>query len=509
MWGLTTHLEIGVTPIISQKYHTNNGGRDVPGDLLLNAKLGSFGPLDGALSMALQLDARIPFGDHHNIPLQPYSADAIGFGGVGIVSLSRQTKTSSNFSWDVNIGYFNHNDADLKGSGSEADTSLSEAATQEIRAGAATRWSGKKIGLFAEVHGTFFLQQPPPTVYTRENYLYFSPGIVYQFNPWIQVMAGADILLQGLDDETTYEINGTPVLEKPWKTVPNMPDWRFTLGLSFRLREGTPPQPKEKKVKAPVEKVKETDKPEKASTETPKRPSKEEKIDKKQKENEIQELEKRLRTQEKEPVVESEEERFERLEAERQRMYEVLQELRSAMEEREKKEAQQREVERSKAEELRRQKEAEAAAAKQDSLLRFEATADSLAGALPDSTADALPPKEAALDSLTGELPAGEALPDSSTEVSPEARPDENNARPAEFQPEEQAVDRDSTTQPEDRPEQSDDQSQNQESVPDSLQTPGSTPEQHKEPPPDAPSPDNKSSEASDTPKDETETPEP
>ncbi len=474
-WGLTNHVQFGLTPILSQKYHTPKEGSDVPGDLLMNIKLGSIGPQSGAFGLALQLDARVPIGEHHNIPLHPYSADAVGFGGTGIVSFSPQLKTSSKFSFDVNAGYFNHNDADLKVSSSLADSFFVEAATQELTVATAARWTGKKIGLFAELHGRFFLQQPPETVYTRENVIYFSPGLVYQFNPWIQVIAGADILINGLDDETIYEIDGAPVLEKPWDTVPNMPDWRFNFGLSFRLKEGTPPQPKEKKkdeskARAKVEKV-EDDKVDDAG------PSKkDEKRDKKEKERDMLELEKRLRDQQKTPVVESEEERQGRIEAERQRMLEVLEELRKAMEEREQEEARQREEQLRKAEEQRLQREQEAEAARQDSLLKARAMQDSLAAdVLPDSlTGETVP------DSLNAELPAGEAPPDS---IDSQSTPQKKGENVPTLQPDEQRVETDSTLNQDDAPEVPlDGAGDGQEAVPDSTEQ---QPELENDPPPE------------------------
>jgi len=186
--------------------------------------------------LAFQFDVRLPTGNHHNVPLQPYSAKAVGYGGMGLFSLyTHPLQPGSGLAWDLNLGYFNHNDVGLKLANSDNDTLAVEAATQEMIFGTAARFMGKRFGLFVEIHSRLFLQQPPETAYTRENSMYLTPGFIFQFNPYIQLVASADLMLQGRDDKTRYDYENIE-FEKPWETVPNLPDWRFNFGINIRLK---------------------------------------------------------------------------------------------------------------------------------------------------------------------------------------------------------------------------------------------------------------------------------
>lgn len=319
-WGITHHVQIGITPILSQKNHLEEPPRDSdsPGDVLFNVKFGSIGPRRAPFRLALQFDVRMPIAEHHNIPLHPYSADALGYGAMGLLSLARPSQPDSGFAWHLNAGLFNHNDKGLTIANKENDPVTIESATQEIVFGSQARIMGKRFGFFAELYGCYFLQEPPETAYTRENYIYFTPGIVYRFNPYIQVIAGADLLLQGWQDKTVYASENGVYVEKPWNQLPNMPNWRFNFGLSFRLKQGKPPA-----ITSSIEAL--------TAPETIKVPEAGKKIDK-EKEEDLKELEKRMLERDSQKTDESEEERQRRNQAERQRMLEILQRLREAME---------------------------------------------------------------------------------------------------------------------------------------------------------------------------------
>ena len=317
-WGMLDHLEIGVVPLVSQKNHLSEPIIDIPGDVMFYTKFGSIGAADSKMKFALQFDARFPTGSTHNIPLNPYSASAIGFGGTGLFSMSSNPPDSATaLIWDVNLGYFNHNDKGLVLTNNPADTLDIEASSQQVMLGAALRVRGKKFGFFTEIYGAFFLQPPPAHAFSLENSLYVSPGFSYQFNPYIRIESSVDFLLLGKDDETSYFVNDVELAEKPWETLPNYPDWRFNLGINIRLKQGAPPKVREKLADDKAV-IKEVDGKEQAKS-------------KKEKEREIKALEERMRTQNKNKTIETEEQRRERMQIERERMEALLIRLREGL----------------------------------------------------------------------------------------------------------------------------------------------------------------------------------
>jgi len=315
-WGLADHLEVGFIPIIAQKLHPGDGNFDIPGDMLLSAKLGSLGASTWSFKMALQMDLRLPTGGTHNIPLNPYSAASMGYGGTVLFSSNPDSaRPETGFIWDVNIGYFNVNDKGLTLTKNSADSVAIEKSTQEIVFGGGMRWQGKKFGFFAEVFGAFFLQAPPVSAYTRENSMYVSPGFTFQFNPYIKVSSSVDYLLLGSKDETVYERDGVVLAEKLWQTIPNLPDWRFSLGVTLRLAQGQPPKIRPKRIKE-----------KKAQVTQQKGPTK--RKSRKQKERDIKALEERLKQKRGSKVGETDLQRQEKKQRQRERMEAILKKLR-------------------------------------------------------------------------------------------------------------------------------------------------------------------------------------
>lgn len=317
LWSMTTHWQLGITPVLLQKNHVTPGGTDSPGDLFVSTKFGSLGSPRAPFKLALQLDVRVPTGKNHNIPLHPYSANSIGYGAMGLLSIHSRPAQSAGFTWDVNLGYFNHNDKGLTLTNGENDTLAVESPTTEIIFGTGAMMMGKRFGLYGEIHGRIFLQQPPVTAYTRENSIYITPGIIYQFNPYIRLVTAVDLVLQGRDDETLYEIDGVRLMKKPGESIPNLPDWRFHFGLSFRLKEGKLPEAKPRPEKAVV---------------VEEEPVKDIKPDKDE-EQDLRKLEEQLKRQNDNQVIETEAERQQRMQVERERMLDILQRLREAMDE--------------------------------------------------------------------------------------------------------------------------------------------------------------------------------
>ncbi len=308
-YGLSQYMEVGIVPILRQKNHKTGTSADVPGDIYVYSKLGSIGRLDSPYKMALQFDTRIPTAAHHNIPLQSYSTNSIGYGATGMFSINANPKhPTSGWAFDFNLGYFNHNDQDLELDESESDTISVASSTQEILAGVSARLMGQSFGLFSEMHARMFLQEPPVVAYTRENSVYFTQGFLYQFNPYIRVVTSVDFLLGGKTDETTYFDGETKLVEKHWETLPNFPEWRANVGFEFRLSRGKTPVAKPKTEKVESKEVEE----------------------KEPEERNVQDLQRRFQEQQIRPE-ESQEEYEARLQRERQRMEELLQNLRERL----------------------------------------------------------------------------------------------------------------------------------------------------------------------------------
>lgn len=243
-YGFTSRLELGLSQILYQDNHKGNKGYNFPDDLYLRAKLGSIGPKTSNIRLGAQVDVRLPTAAHHNLALEPYSAGRIGMGIMGLFSIvSQPLFPDFGLNINLNAGVFTHNDLGIQLSEVTDDTLLVRKDTQEFVYGLSFSKGGQEFGFFAELYGRRFLQQPPVSAFTRENSLYFSPGISYSTNSWLQLKVALDLRILGSKDETSYEGEGGSLIARPWQTVPNLPTWRINVGAVVALHSKKHIQP--------------------------------------------------------------------------------------------------------------------------------------------------------------------------------------------------------------------------------------------------------------------------
>ncbi len=236
-YGISRHFEGSIAPMI---YQDANRGKDfkefnLPDDLYLRMKIGGFGQRGGAMSYGVELGARVPTGDVHNVPFQPYSAGKFSFGVTGLVSYARDPLYPEDaLNVHFNLGYWNHNDVgeQLTAVPLAKDSTLVTAMTQEFMYGLAMVLPSERFNFRLEFYGNGFISAPPKTAYSREPVAYFSPGVSYKAYRWMSLDFNTDIRLTGNKDETTYPRGFRPI---SISGLPNYPAWRATLGVKLTL----------------------------------------------------------------------------------------------------------------------------------------------------------------------------------------------------------------------------------------------------------------------------------
>lgn len=158
-------------------------------------------------------------GQYANIYLEPY----YDFGIAGQVDFLCSYFFNPYYpeespSLHMNLGFVNYNDKEKIFQSSQA-----------IPLSLAYVKSTLKYQYSAELHGSFFVKEPPVTAFSREDYLYFSPGFKFKLFLGFQVGAGIDVLLLG-NDETTVN-NST--LNWNQDDNPNYANWRFNMKIDY------------------------------------------------------------------------------------------------------------------------------------------------------------------------------------------------------------------------------------------------------------------------------------
>ncbi len=236
-YGIGKHFEVSATPIIYQD--TNLPGEKVssPDDIFLSLKMGSFETANTAVTYGVSLSSRIPTGDQANVPFEPYSSSRLSFGVTTMLSYAMDPlypEHATNF--HLNLGYWNHNDVGAELVPGGTISTRPGSMTQELFYGVGVRIPQEIFDYALQVYGNAFLQSPPASAYSRENYLYFSPAVYYKPLKWMNLNLGIDVRLSSVSDKTVYASDGTGARRTLPENQPNYPAWRLNFGTSFSLQ---------------------------------------------------------------------------------------------------------------------------------------------------------------------------------------------------------------------------------------------------------------------------------
>ncbi len=230
--GISDHVELSISPIFYQDTHIGKTGYNLPDDLFIGLKFGSYIIRESSVVWSVSLDTRLPTGEYHNIVFEPYSAGKVAWGFTGMFSYVKYLDyAEQSLSIDFNLGYLNHNDVDQKLTGLEDDPFPVKYFSQEFRFGIGMKMPTPVFDFSFELFGNTFIQPPPETAHSRENFIYFTPTIIYKATRWLSISAGSDFRLSQNKAETSSEIIPQSDREK----LPTYPDWRIRLGFKFLI----------------------------------------------------------------------------------------------------------------------------------------------------------------------------------------------------------------------------------------------------------------------------------
>ncbi len=242
-YGVNEHIELSVAPIIYQD--TNRGGKggkyskdaiNIPDDLFLAFKFGSYGTLGSPFKYGLQVNFRFPTADQHNIIYEPYSAGRVELGLNALVSYYSNTSFPDE-SWSVhgNLGYLNHNDVGAELTDNPDDVTPNAMSSEILFAGGVL-FPAESFEFSVELTANTFLSRPPVTAYSMEYVSYLTPAVYYKPYRWLTLQSGLDIRLVSGEDLSLYSTSGkTSLPAPPTKDFPNYPSWRGILGIKINI----------------------------------------------------------------------------------------------------------------------------------------------------------------------------------------------------------------------------------------------------------------------------------
>jgi hypothetical protein len=229
-FGFTRHVEFGLTQVMYQDLNFSNvinqSQEQIPDDTYLRMKIGNYPVTIGNayFKVGMMGQLRLRTGLDDNIYLEPYSSHGLEGEVDALFSYYVNPLYEENApAIHLNLGYINHNDG-LQGQGVLK-------ASQEFTYGLAFVYPTRTVDLFLENHGQIFTKKPPVTAWSRENFIYLTPGITYKMFYGLNVTLGIDLLILKESDTTK------PLFQKDLplnlKDYPNYPAWRANLTVSL------------------------------------------------------------------------------------------------------------------------------------------------------------------------------------------------------------------------------------------------------------------------------------
>ncbi len=233
-YGMGKHFGLTVTPIVYQDMNISKYD-EYPWDTFVGLKMGSFGSKGSSLKYGLELNARFPTGEQHNARFEPYTAGTVEWGFTGLLSYAYDPLYPEDaFNFHFNLGYLNHNDV---GQELVPLRSVPASLRQEVEVLHPSQEALYALGIAIpaqtfvyalEMYGNYWLQKPPLTAASRENYLYMNLSVKYRPYRWFEFIVSGDYRLTNDRDETLgprSRILG----------MPNYNTWRVNVGAKFTL----------------------------------------------------------------------------------------------------------------------------------------------------------------------------------------------------------------------------------------------------------------------------------
>jgi len=229
--GVFNNLDLSATLRIYQTTNYTNK-QNVPDDIFIAVKPGSFIFEQGRFAGGFIVGARIPVGEVHNYPFAEYSSGSFEYGIKGAISYYidpylPHRSTSIHF----NAGWWNHNTK-----GREIDLPDSTKRTADKNASkieialALKQPLSSLFSLNFELYGYLFTAVPEPFVYSGEDMTVFTPSLEYRPTKWLSLTSGMDIRINSADRNRT---SGVPEFDSPLNELNNYPPWKLHINLTF------------------------------------------------------------------------------------------------------------------------------------------------------------------------------------------------------------------------------------------------------------------------------------
>lgn len=234
--SIGTYQDLNIRAVRSKQATT-------PGDLYVTIRGGSFDVMEGKVELGAALSSRIPTGGQNNIPFEVYKSRKVEVGILTMASLyGNPYYKDQAYLLNFNLGVWFYNDNGSVVSPIKTFTiTESNVNPMSLQYGLGVLFPINKVQLMLDAYGLAYITKPSKYAYSRESFMYLTPGIKYNVRSWINLGVYVDVLMGGKTDKTSYdEGGGITGVQKPGKTstskgAPNYNSWRLGFNMGFNI----------------------------------------------------------------------------------------------------------------------------------------------------------------------------------------------------------------------------------------------------------------------------------
>jgi len=232
-YGIINHLDATLALRLYQETNHWETPENVPDDLFLTIKSGSFSFEQGHFAGALWATVRFPTGKVHNYPWAEYASGSTEYGFFGGISYYYNPfLTDQGVGLHFNFGWWNHNEKDREIDIIDATTTKATIQSQELKMNLAMSIPAGPLQFRVEIFGGVYTNIPDDYVYSAEDYAFVTPSVRYTPLKALSIDLGVDLRISPGDRQRT---KGVPDYSN-WLDLPtSYPPWKLQVGVLYSI----------------------------------------------------------------------------------------------------------------------------------------------------------------------------------------------------------------------------------------------------------------------------------
>ena len=231
--GIAKHIDFTAALRLYQDVNYSRKKKNIPDDIFLTLKFGSFSYTRNRLYTSFMFLSRIATGEFHNYPYAEYASGAFEYGLTAAISYySDPYFLDRSISFHYNVGFWNHNEKGSEVTLINKEKRIYTVNSTHLQMALATIIPSGLFNFRFEISGILYLKRPDSWVLSAEEWSFFTPSLRLKASKIVSMDFGMDIRLNPGDRQWTHE---GPDDSEIYNLPKNVPPWKIHLGINLHI----------------------------------------------------------------------------------------------------------------------------------------------------------------------------------------------------------------------------------------------------------------------------------